>query len=120
MTRVTLVAGGDAPMREKAIAERLSVLQQIPASSAVILEGGTGAGNDVSFAPPIQTIRLAPACPCCVGNLAMRVTLNRILKNPPAQIFISMAQAAHLEALREFLTQSPYDQHVTITENLIV
>lgn len=120
MTRVTLVAGGDAAAREKAIAERLSVLQQVPVSLAVILEGGTGTGNDASFAPPIQTIRLAPACPCCVGNLAMRVTLNRILRQPPAHILISLEQAAHLEGLRKFLTQSPYDQHLTLTDNLII
>ena len=118
VTRVTLVAGGDAAVREKAIAERLPPLQQAQASLAVILEGG--GEIDIFLDPTIPVIRLAPACPCCVGNLAMRVTLNRILRNPPSQLFISIAQAAHLEAVRNFLTQAPYDQHLTLTNNIII
>jgi hypothetical protein len=117
VTRVTLVAGGDAVAREQAIAQCLPTLQQ-GTSLAVILEGG---GEDgISFESSAHMIRLAPACPCCVGNLTMRVTLNRILRKPPTQLFISIAQIAHLEALRVFLTQAPYDQHLTLADNIII
>ncbi|RJX33042.1 MAG: GTPase [Oxalobacter sp.] len=118
VTRVTLVAGGDAGARERAIANRLPALEQAGASLAVILEGGSEISGLFDSAIPVT--RLSPACPCCVGNLAMRVTLNRILRNPPSQLFISIAQAAHLEAVRDALMQAPYDQHLTLTENLIV
>ncbi len=117
MTLLTLVAGGDAAARERAIADRLSALQSADASLAVILEGGEG---ETFFDPAVHLVRLAPACPCCVGNLAMRVTLNRILRHPPSQIFVSIAQLAHLDAVRDALMQSPYDQHLTLTENIIV
>ena len=117
MTLVTLVAGGDAAAREKAIAERLSILLQAGVLPAVILEGGDAPHH---FPSGIQVTRLAPACPCCVGSLTMRVTLNRILRHPPAHIFIGIMQSAHIEALREALQQSPYDQHLTLTDNLII
>jgi hypothetical protein len=55
-----------------------------------------------------------------VGNLTLRVTLNRLLRQPPDRLFISMAQAAHLATLRDWLTQTPYDQHLTLTEHLMI
>lgn len=118
MMHVTLVAGGEADVRERAIAGRFRDESQPEASRAVILEGMNE--TDIVFDANVQVIRLAPACPCCTGNLAMRVTLNRLLRHPPQQLFISVAQAAHLDAIRRFLTEASYDAHLTLTENWIV
>ena len=49
--------------------------------------------------PPaaLQLLRIAPGCLCCSGNLVLRVTLNRLLRHPPARLFISLADATHIE-----------------------
>lgn len=48
----------------------------------------------------------------------MRVTLNRILRHPPARLYISLAQATHLDQIRLFLTQAPYDALLVLTEDI--
>lgn len=48
----------------------------------------------------------------------MRVTLNRLLRRPPARLFIGLANAEHLEDLRAFLRHPPYDTLLTLTKDL--
>jgi hypothetical protein len=57
----------------------------------------------------LQLIRIAPGCLCCAGNMILRVTLNRLLRRPPARLFISLADATHVETLRAWLSSAPYD-----------
>lgn len=66
----------------------------------------------------IAAIRIAPACPCCMGNLTMQVTLNRVLRHPPAQLYISLASGGHDIHFREFITSPPYDEHLQLTADL--
>lgn len=130
-TRVTLVAGGKAGQREALIAAALAPGQ----SGAVILEGladassalaalagGASAHPANAAAMPSdasghagaaaqvlpQITRIAPGCLCCAGNLVLRVTLNRLLRRPPAQLFISLADATHIEQLRLWLAGPQY------------
>ena len=113
-TPLTLVSGGRAAEREAAIAQALAPDQP----TAVILEG-LADGNAIladlaeqsppSLSSPLQLLRIAPGCLCCSGNLVLRVTLNRLLRHPPARLFISLADASHIEQLRTWLTASPYD-----------
>jgi hypothetical protein len=118
MTRLTLVAGGAADTREAAIAAQLALPATADATAAVILEGlPDGAAQ---FDPSIQIVRLAPGCPCCTGNLALRVTLNRVLRHPPTRLFIGIADATHIGALRAFLTHSPYDALLTLEDDLLL
>ena len=129
MTPTILVFGGRSGEREAAIAAALT-----PGLATVIiaegwdedLAAGLAAGLTADLAaglvaglvdmplagtrPGVQLVRIAPGCLCCAGNLVLRVTLNRILRRPPAQLFISLADAAHVEALRASLSQSPYQQ----------
>jgi len=108
-----LVTGSRANERETAIAARLET--GVP--SVVILEGLSGGSSALAFDPadgPIpfdpvpQVLRIAPGCLHCSGNLILRVTLNRVLRRPPARLYISLASAEHLELLRSWLSEAPY------------
>jgi len=112
MTLVTLVIGVHAAMREAAIAARIE-----PATStAVILEGLAPGVSHLVPTTNLQIIRIAPGCMCCVGNL----NLNRLLRNPPARLFIALATNTHLPQVRHFLTREPYDAFLTLTDNIDV
>lgn len=113
-----LVTGPRAGARETAIAGLLQ--KGVP--SAIILEGLSDGGSALAFddtahAPGVASseqlianvIRIAPGCLHCSGNLVLRVTLNRVLRRPPAQLYISLASAEHLEQLRSWLSSAPYD-----------
>ena len=123
LTPLTLVSGGRAIEREAAIALALPPQQ----ANAVILEGladGNAILADLAehALPPasLQLLRIAPGCLCCSGNLVLRVTLNRLLRHPPAQLFISLADATHIEQLRSWLSASPYDAWLALEPDLIV
>jgi len=124
-TRLTLVSGGRAPDREAAIAQAL--LPEV--ATAVILEGlATGHSLLADLAEqtasssslPLQLLRIAPGCLCCSGNLVLRVTLNRLLRHPPAHLFISLADATHIEQLRTWLSASPYDVWLALEQDLLL
>lgn len=121
LTLTTLVTGASARAREEAVAQAL-----IPgAVSAIILEGLPSASpaldacgqDDANGASP-RLVRIAPGCLCCIGNLVMRVTLNRILRDRPAQLLISLATSTHVEQLRQWLSQAPYDQLLTLQADI--
>ena len=123
LTPLTLVSGGHASLREAAIAQALPPGQ----STAVILEG-LADGNSIladlaeRTSPPaaLQLLRIAPGCLCCSGNLVLRVTLNRLLRHPPAHLFLSLADATHIEQLRSWLAASPYDAWLALEPELTV
>ncbi|MGK5037364.1 GTPase [Janthinobacterium sp. LB3P118] len=124
-TPLTLVSGGRAAEREAAIAQALAPDQP----AAVILEGLADGGailadlaEQISPSPsfPLQLLRIAPGCLCCSGNLVLRVTLNRLLRHPPARLFISLADATHIEQLRTWLTASPYDALLALQADIVV
>ena len=124
-TRLTLVSGGRAIEREAAIAQAWMPEE----ATAVILEG-MATGNSIladlaeqispSSSLPLQLLRIAPGCLCCSGNLVLRVTLNRLLRHPPAHLFISLADATHIEQLRTWLSASPYDVWLALEQDLLL
>jgi hypothetical protein len=115
-----LVTGARAGAREAAIAARLSQgdgLGGMELPTVIILEGLSDGGSALAFdpadgsvgvAPVPKVLRIAPGCLHCSGNLVLRVTLNRVLRHPPARLYISLATAEHLELLRAWLSESPY------------
>ena len=131
-----LVTGVRAGAREAAIAAQLGLgdgpdpgaglglghSAQSPAGEAlpptvIILEGLSDGGSELAFDPadgPVdvasvpKVLRIAPGCLHCSGNLVLRVTLNRVLRHPPARLYISLATAEHLELLRAWLSEPPY------------
>ena len=115
-TLVTLVIGGNAASREAAIATTFDLTQ----STAAILEGipsGHGALDEPRH--NLQVIRIAPGCVCCVGNLTLRVHLNRILRKSPQRLFIALSNDTHLAQVREFLMQEPYRTLLTLSEEIV-
>jgi hypothetical protein len=120
MTPVTLVTGPRAAARESAIARKLA---DAPApagqSIAVILEGlPDGSGLLENHSPDLYLARIAPGCVCCTGNVVLRVTLNRILRDPPAHLYIGLADITHLDRIRRFLNDPPYDRLLALTNEL--
>lgn len=114
MIQTTLVAGGTAAERERAIAaaivhsERTGlILEGLPDGSALI-----GASDQVAIA------RIAAGCPCCEGNLVLRVTLNRMIRQQPVRLFIGLAASTHVQALHAFLAQPPYSNFLALTKDL--
>ena len=77
-------------------------------------EPALAAGSDV------QILRIAAGCPCCIGNLTLRVTLNRILRRPPAQLYLGLASTAHLPQIRTFLSQPPYRDLLQLNPDLLL
>lgn len=118
MTQTSLVTGGQTIHREAIIFNRI-----VPAlQTAIILEGlptGSSKLDTLASSPDLKIARIAPGCLCCTGNLIMRVTLNRLLRSRPAHLYISVANDEHIEQLRRFLTQAPYNALLTLNDDII-
>lgn len=115
MILTTLVTGASPAVREAAIRSAMPP----DAKVAIILEGIPDAMSDlVGGNPALQIARIAPGCLCCTGNLTMRVTLNRLLRSKPEQLYIGMATATHIEQLRAFLSAPPYDNLLALAKDL--
>ncbi len=115
MTIVSLVFGGTATSRHEAIAARVSEDKK----TAAIIEGIAGTGALDSMLPSsnnLQLVHLAPGCPCCTGQLVMRVTLNRLLRQHPDQIYLSLANTEHLTGVINFLQEDQYRERLKIGE----
>ncbi|HCE09684.1 MAG TPA: GTPase [Oxalobacteraceae bacterium] len=115
MTLVTLVTGAHMAAREAALVATIDTA----VSTALILEGmpdGSNRLDGLGAKDTLRIVRIAPGCPCCVGNLTLRVTLNRILRRPPVRLYISLADDTHLDQIRGFLSAPPYDALLTLTD----
>ncbi|MGS0740981.1 GTPase [Glaciimonas sp. GG7] len=113
LTIVTLVTGPSALARERAIWSAMkadAAGNESGSTTAVILEGLPDGKSDPEPAHPQLLIkRIAPGCLCCIGNLTLRVTLNRLLRTRPSRIYISIADATHVGRLYNSLSLPPYD-----------
>ena len=114
---LTLVTGATLAQRETLIAAHLAG-QVDGLRSAVILEGLPHGTTILLSSSNLDLHRVAPACLCCTGNLILRVTLNRILRSRPDQLFIGVANLDHLDQLRSWLQHPPYDQLLELTPDL--
>jgi hypothetical protein len=117
MILTTLVFGDNIEVREAAIAAAID-----PAVSTMLILEGLHRGNARDFTignnPNLQINRIVPGCPCCIGNLTMRVTLNRILRQRPARLYISVAANEHQDQFRRFIKEAPYHALLKFTEDL--
>lgn len=125
-TSVTLVTGGTAGKREAAIAAMIADnrLSQPSTAVAVILEGIPDGADPfaVHFGNflCLNITRIAPGCPCCTGNLTMRVTLNRVLRQKPENLYISLSTLTHPDQIRGFFSQPPYNKLIELTKELSI
>jgi hypothetical protein len=118
MTVVTLVSGGSGAAREHAIAAHVD--PQI--LNAAIIEGladGQALLETATEGLPLQVVRVAPGCPCCIGNLTMRVTLNRLLRQAPAHLYLSIVDASHKSSIVAFLQGGQYQEHLQLGPELV-
>ena len=118
----TLVTGSSAVAREQAIFDQLCLPDSRAgdAKTAVILEGLAPGNSPLDTLPAhALRVRIAPGCLCCAGNLVLRVTLNRMLRQRPERLFIGVARSEHLDQLRSWLQAEPYDQLLRLTPDLI-
>jgi hypothetical protein len=114
----TLVTGPAAGAREQAIFDRLKLSNLHVAG--IILEGLASGNSPLDNLPAhVLFARIAPGCLCCAGNLVLRVTLNRMLRQRPDHLFIGVARSEHLDQLRSWLQAEPYDQLLRLTPDLI-
>ncbi|HYD61389.1 MAG TPA: GTPase [Noviherbaspirillum sp.] len=115
MITTTIVVGASPALREAAIAAAFAS----GSDTAVILEGLPDANSSLEASSPrLRIARIAPGCVCCTGNLTMRVTLNRMIRGKPERLYIGLATSAHIEQVRAFLTAPPYDNLLTLTQDL--
>lgn len=114
---LTLVSGGSYAQREATIAASLLKFST-DETIAVVLEGLPDGTNILSDTASLRLHRIAPGCMCCIGNLAMRVTLNRIFRHPPSHLFVSLASAEHLDEIELFLQQPAYSKVLQMSQNL--
>lgn len=127
-TSVTLVTGGTASAREAAIAAMIDNCAankfDIANAIGIILEGmPDGIESFAALAghfPSVMIARIAPGCPCCLGNLTMRVTLNRMLQRSPKNLYISLATSTHLDQVRRFFMQPPYNKLIELAKDLSI
>ena len=115
MTLVSLVTGGSSADRERAIATAAPANE----TCAAIIEGlpsGDDALDARSSQPSesMQVVRVAPGCPCCSGNLTVRVTLNRLLRRAPSRLYLSLSSSAHRDQILAFLQEPQYRERLTI------
>ncbi len=113
MTRLSLVFGGNHAARERAIA----VAAANSVRSSAIIEGipsGEAALDEVPANADFELFRVAAGCPCCHGNLTMRVTLNRALRRRPERLYLSLSNAAHKAEVLSFLQEPQYQSLLDI------
>ena len=118
MTVVTLVTGGSGAAREQAIAAHID--PQV--ANAAIIEGlpdGSAVLETIAEGLSLQVVRVAPGCPCCTGNLTMRVTLNRLLRHAPDRLYLSIANAGHTSRIATFLQEDQYRKHLQLGPELV-
>ena len=114
MIPTRLVTGASGAAREAAIA----ALVDPGEPTAVILEGLPDGNPLLIPTTSLRIERIAPGCLCCTGNLVLRVTLNRILRQRPTRLYLGVANAGHLDQLRSWLANAPYDQLLELGPDL--
>jgi len=125
LTLVSLVTGASAHAREAAIWSAIEAdfasARYANAIIGVILEGlPDGKSGPDPANPNLQIKRISPGCFCCIGNLTLRVTLNRLLRSHPPRLYLSIADTTHLDKIHEVLSQAPYDAWLTLSDDIDV
>lgn len=110
-TATFIISARSPEEREIQVAKALSAgpATLTDSRTAVLLEGVPTGKPVLEEGPYLQVVRVAPGCMCCVGNITMRVSLNRLLRSRPERLFIGVASSTHLPDLQALLTSAPYD-----------
>lgn len=115
---VTLIAGSSYSQREAWICNQIT---QVPAQKmGVLLEGLPQGVGSLESSQNLLLERLASGCFCCVGNLVVRIVLNRLIRSKTSHIFISLSQAEHVSSFKTFLQDPPYQELIQIESEHIL
>jgi hypothetical protein len=116
LARLYLIAGGSYAERESWIATAILSVSSISADAkcGIILEGLPSGSTVLQTNTHLRVERIAPGCFCCIGNLPLKVSLNRLLRQKPAYLFVAMNDGAHISALRAFLSDVSYTSFLTL------
>jgi hypothetical protein len=99
MTRVSVVVA-------RGVGQQLAidewVREHCGGSRAAIVEAGV---SPLTAPDDVPLVRLFAGCVCCVGHVALRVTLTRLLRvNPPDELLLLIADDAHLDRVKSLVT----------------
>lgn len=110
-SRVQLLAGGIYQTREAWIATAVATL---PAGGkvGVLLEGLPTGAPLLQSSSHLFVERIAPGCFCCIGQLAMQVTLHRLLRRQPDYLFIAINDINHVQDLHLYLQTEQYSHRL--------
>ena len=114
MTILRLVYGANQSVREQAITAQINPKLK----SIALLEGLAVGHTPLESLESLKVVRIAAGCPCCTGNLTMRVMLNRALKEKPDQLFLSLASPLHLISIRDFLQEDQYCDRLSLGSDM--
>ena len=78
------------------------------------MASGTDAFAATLDRQPLQVVRIAPGCLCCTGSLTMRVTLNRLLRQRPQALYLSLASSEHRDSIAALLSAPPYTEWLVL------
>jgi hypothetical protein len=107
-----IIAGGSYVQREQQIATAIE--QDRDQFVAVILEGLPNGSPLIQSDKQLMIERIAPGCFCCVGQLVLQVSLNRVIRKKPHKLYIGMHDAQHVVLLYQRLSKLPYQTLLTI------
>lgn len=111
LSRVQLVAGATYSTREAWIATASAALPS-DLKVGALLEGLPSGSLLLQPSPHLLVERIAPGCFCCIGQIAMRVTLNRLLRRQLDVLFIAINDINHIQALLLSLQTDAYSHRL--------
>jgi G3E family GTPase len=124
LTKLTVVAGGSYAEREAWITTALQNLSSDFSDDnqkhGVLLEGLPTGSMSLQTSSQLRVERIAPGCFCCIGQIAMRVTLTRLLRQQLSHLFIAMNELEHLPALQASLSSSVYASFLHLENEIIL
>ena len=121
-TPVTLFAGPRGAGKSKAILSLLEFKPEGERWTLIVEELGNTMPDPGSLAKTGVAVRGAPyGCPCCTGNLTMRVSLARAVRETrPDRILVELPRGAHLAKTRSLFGDSLLAKSVSLRGLVIV
>jgi hypothetical protein len=114
---VTIQARRGAAAQQAALRDWLAARADVSSRNrerpvaAVIAEGAFTA---LTAPAGVVIEQIAAGCVCCVGQIALRVTLTRVLRqHRPTQLLLLLASGEHIDRVRRMLLE---DQFATVLQ----
>ena len=122
---VTVLCGPDDRLRAQAL-ELLATARAPAERWAVLRNGATWLVPAQQRLQPLARYDAGAACGCCIGQVALRVTLARLLRDASRAgvqwdaLIAELGPAAHPQALLELLDRPPFAGRFTVARRIVV